>query len=144
MTIAPWLVLAPGIGIMLAVLGFNLLGDAQRGRRPRSAVRGGAGVSGSVRIAAIQARPVSETFDDIWDGADVARAVSLLEDAARAATVRLLPRALPARGEAERARRRASASSWPGLIEGTRARWHNTATVIGPDGRILGQQPKCF
>jgi peptide/nickel transport system permease protein len=30
MTIAPWLVLAPGIAIMLAVLGFNLLGDAQR------------------------------------------------------------------------------------------------------------------
>jgi len=30
MTIAPWLVLAPGLGIMLAVLGFNLLGDAQR------------------------------------------------------------------------------------------------------------------
>jgi peptide/nickel transport system permease protein len=30
MTIAPWLVLAPGFSIMLAVLGFNLLGDAQR------------------------------------------------------------------------------------------------------------------
>ena len=30
MTIAPWLVLAPGIAIMLAVLGFNLLGDAGR------------------------------------------------------------------------------------------------------------------
>ena len=30
MTIAPWLVVAPGIAIMLAVLGFNLLGDAQR------------------------------------------------------------------------------------------------------------------
>ena len=30
MTIAPWLVLAPGCAIMLAVLGFNLLGDAQR------------------------------------------------------------------------------------------------------------------
>ncbi len=30
MTIAPWLVLAPGLAIMLAVLGFNLLGDAQR------------------------------------------------------------------------------------------------------------------
>jgi peptide/nickel transport system permease protein len=30
MTIAPWLVLAPGAAIMLAVLGFNLLGDAQR------------------------------------------------------------------------------------------------------------------
>ena len=30
MTIAPWLVLAPGFAIMLAVLGFNLVGDAQR------------------------------------------------------------------------------------------------------------------
>jgi peptide/nickel transport system permease protein len=42
MTIAPWLVLAPGIGIMLAVLGFNLLGDAQRDLLDprRSAVRG--------------------------------------------------------------------------------------------------------
>jgi peptide/nickel transport system permease protein len=30
MTIAPWVVLAPGLAIMLAVLGFNLLGDAQR------------------------------------------------------------------------------------------------------------------
>ncbi len=30
MAIAPWLVLGPGLAIMLAVLGFNLLGDAQR------------------------------------------------------------------------------------------------------------------
>ena len=30
MTIAPWLVLAPGLAIMLAVLGFNLLGDGLR------------------------------------------------------------------------------------------------------------------
>ncbi len=30
MVIAPWLVLAPGLAIMLAVLGFNLLGDGQR------------------------------------------------------------------------------------------------------------------
>lgn len=30
MTIAPWLVLAPGFAIMLAVLGFNLVVDAQR------------------------------------------------------------------------------------------------------------------
>jgi peptide/nickel transport system permease protein len=43
MTIAPWLVLAPGLAIMLAVLGFNLLGDAQRDlldpRRSRSGRR---------------------------------------------------------------------------------------------------------
>jgi peptide/nickel transport system permease protein len=32
MVIAPWLVVAPGLAIMLAVLGFNLLGDGQRDR----------------------------------------------------------------------------------------------------------------
>jgi predicted amidohydrolase len=31
-----------------------------------------------------------------------------------------------------------------GLILGTRARWYNTSTVIGPDGRILARQPKCY
>jgi peptide/nickel transport system permease protein len=42
MTIAPWLVLAPGLAIMLAVLGFNLLGDAQRDLLdPRRASAGG-------------------------------------------------------------------------------------------------------
>ncbi|HEY7252160.1 MAG TPA: ABC transporter permease [Methylomirabilota bacterium] len=42
MTIAPWLVLAPGLAIMLAVLGFNLLGDAQRDLLdPRRAGAGG-------------------------------------------------------------------------------------------------------
>jgi len=41
MTIAPWLVLAPGLAIMLAVLGFNLLGDAQRDLLdPRQAAAG--------------------------------------------------------------------------------------------------------
>jgi peptide/nickel transport system permease protein len=30
MVIAPWLVLVPGTAIMLAVLGFNLLGDGLR------------------------------------------------------------------------------------------------------------------
>ena len=42
MTIAPWLVLAPGLAIMLAVLGFNLLGDAERDLLdPRRAGAGG-------------------------------------------------------------------------------------------------------
>ena len=49
-------------------------------------------------------------------------------------------------GEAEicAAARRLGVFVVAGLIEGTRASWHNTATVIGPDGRILGRQPKCF
>jgi predicted amidohydrolase len=104
-------------------------------------------MSAPLRIAAIQARPVSETFDDIRDGADVKRAVSLLEDAARGgASCACFPELYPRVGEAElcAAARRLGLFVVAGLIEGTRARWHNTATVIGPDGRILGRQPKCF
>jgi predicted amidohydrolase len=100
-----------------------------------------------VRIAAIQAKPVSETFDDIWDGADVARAVTLLETAAGAgATLACFPELYPRVGEAElrATARRLGVFVVAGLIEGTRTRWHNTATVISPDGRILGRQPKCF
>src|SRR4030095_2165258 len=43
MTIAPWLVLAPRLAIMLAVLGFNPLGDAQRDvpEPPRARARRG-------------------------------------------------------------------------------------------------------
>jgi predicted amidohydrolase len=100
-----------------------------------------------LRIAAIQARPVSEAFDDIWSGGDVERAVALLETAARAgATCACLPELYPRVGEAEMcaAARRLGLFVVAGLIDGTRARWLNTATVIGPDGRLLGRQPKCF
>jgi len=41
-------------------------------------------MSASVRIAAVQARPQSDLFDDMWNGGDVAHAVDLLEAAARA------------------------------------------------------------
>jgi predicted amidohydrolase len=104
-------------------------------------------MSTPLRIAAIQARPVSETFYDIWDGSDVARAVALLEVAARAgATCACLPELYPRVGEAEicAAARRLGLFVVAGLIEGTRARWYNTATVIHPDGHILGRQPKCL
>src|SRR5262245_34706924 len=104
-------------------------------------------MSASVRIAAIQARPVSELFDDMWNGGDVSRAVALLEEAARAGAVcACFPELYPRVGQAEicAAARRLGVFVVAGLIEGTRARWRNTATVIGPDGRILGRQPKCF
>ena len=104
-------------------------------------------MSTPVRIAAIQAKPVSETFDDIWDGADVARAVTLLETAAQAgATCACFPELYPRVGELElrAAACRLGVFVVAGLIQGTRAQWYNTAVVIGPDGRILGRQPKCF
>jgi N-carbamoylputrescine amidase len=104
-------------------------------------------MSAPVRIAAVQARPVSDLFDDMWNGGDVARAVALLEDAARGgAACVCFPELYPRVGEDEirAAARRLGVFVVAGLIEGTRARWRNTATVIGPDGRILARQPKCF
>jgi len=104
-------------------------------------------MSPSVRIAAVQARPVSDLFDDMWNGGDVARAVELLEAAARGgAGCVCFPELYPRVGEAEvcAAARRLGVFVVAGLIEGTRERWHNTATLIGPDGRILARQPKCF
>jgi predicted amidohydrolase len=104
-------------------------------------------MSASVRIAAIQAKPASELFDDMWNGGDVARAVALAETAAREGAVCVsFPELYPRVGEAElcEAARRLGIFVVAGLIEGTRARWHNTATLIGPDGRIIGRQPKCF
>lgn len=104
-------------------------------------------MSAPVRIAAIQARPASELFDDMWNGGDVARAVAHAEAATREGAVCVsFPELYPRVGEAElcAAARRLGIFVVAGLIEGTRARWYNTATVIGPDGRIIGRQPKCF
>jgi peptide/nickel transport system permease protein len=41
MTIAPWLVVFPGLAIMVAVLGFNLLGDGLREALDPKLRRGG-------------------------------------------------------------------------------------------------------
>jgi predicted amidohydrolase len=104
-------------------------------------------MSASVRIAAIQARPASELFDDMWNGGDVARAVALAETAAReGAACVCYPELYPRLGEAEMCAvaRRLGIFIIAGLIDGTRAQWYNTATVIGPDGRVIGRQPKCF
>jgi len=90
---------------------------------------------------------VSELFEDMWNAGDVAHAVDLLEAAARGgAGCICFPELYPRAGEAEicAAARRLGVFVVAGLIEGTRASWHNTATVIGPDGRVLGRQPKCF
>jgi predicted amidohydrolase len=83
----------------------------------------------------------------MWNGGDIAHAVELLEAAARAgAACVCFPELYPRVGEAEirAAARRLGVFVVAGLIEGTRASWHNTSTVIGPDGRILARQPKCF
>ena len=100
-----------------------------------------------VKVAAIQARPVSVEFDDMWSGADVAHACELLETADRAgADCACFPELYPRVGEDElrAAARRLGMHVVAGLIEGTRERWYNTGTIIGPDGRIVGRQRKNF
>jgi predicted amidohydrolase len=100
-----------------------------------------------VKVAAIQARPVSVEFDDMWSGADVGHACELLETAARAgADCACLPELYPRVGEEALcdAARRHGLHVVAGLVEGTRERWYNTGTIIGPDGRIIGRQRKNF
>ncbi|MDR7521550.1 MAG: carbon-nitrogen hydrolase family protein [Armatimonadota bacterium] len=100
-----------------------------------------------VKIAAIQARPVSAEFDDMWSGADVAHACELLEAAAReGAHCACFPELYPRVGEEalRSAARRLGLHVVAGLIEGTRERWYNTGIIIGPDGEVIGRQRKNF
>jgi predicted amidohydrolase len=100
-----------------------------------------------VKVAAIQARPVATEVDDLWSGADVPHAVALLEDAAgRGADCACFPELYPRVGEDElrEAARRLGLYVIAGLIEGTRERWYNTGTIIGPDGTLIGRQRKNF
>src|SRR5258705_13179633 len=104
-------------------------------------------MSPSVRIAAVQARPQSDLFDDMWNGGDVARAVALLETAARAgAACVCFPELYPRVGEAEicAAARRLGLFVVAGLIEGTRLGANNPPTALRPSGRDLDRQPKVF
>lgn len=101
----------------------------------------------AVKVAAIQAKPVSVEFDDMWSGADVAHACDLLEIVARAgAHCACFPELYPRVGEEDlrRAAARLGLHVVAGLIEGTRERWYNTGTIIGPDGEIIGRQRKNF
>lgn len=100
-----------------------------------------------MRVAAIQARPVSVEFDDMWSGADVEHACELLETAARAgADCACFPELYPRVGEDElrAAARRLRVHVVAGLIEGTRERWYNTGTIIDAGGAVVGRQRKNF
>jgi len=100
-----------------------------------------------VKIAAIQARPVSGAMDDLWSGEDLPHALGLLAEAARGgATLICFPELYPRVGEEELrgAARAHGVHVVAGLAEGTPAQWYNTAIVIGPSGEILGRQRKCF
>lgn len=101
-----------------------------------------------VTVAAIQAKPVSETFDDMMSGADVPHALELLRQAAaQGADIACFPEAYPRVGEAEicAAARELGLHVVAGLREPAAGeRWYNTATFISPEGRIIGRQRKLY
>jgi predicted amidohydrolase len=100
-----------------------------------------------VKVAAIQAESRAPSWQDKWDGADVAHALALLDEAAaKGATLACFPELYPLVGE-ERLRAKAAEHRMhivAGLADGPPARWHNTSTIISPDGRIIGRQTKNY
>lgn len=100
-----------------------------------------------VRIAAIQAVSVAGSWDERWQGVDVAHALELLEAArAMGADLACFPEIYPLVGrEALCAKAKAlGLHVVAGLADGTRERWHNTSTIISPEGLIIGAQTKNY
>jgi predicted amidohydrolase len=101
----------------------------------------------TVKLAAIQAVSVADSWDEKWRGADVPHALALLDQAAAGgATVACFPEVYPLVGRDElRAKARAHGLYViAGLADGTRQRWYNTSTLIAPDGKVVGAQTKNY
>lgn len=100
-----------------------------------------------VHVAAIQARPQSQTFQELMEGGDVRHALELVDQAAATETdIVCFPELYPARGEAElqRKAREVGVSIICGLREETGEAAYNTATLIDAEGEIVGRQRKVF
>ncbi|MGH3517770.1 MAG: carbon-nitrogen hydrolase family protein [Haloechinothrix sp.] len=101
-----------------------------------------------VTIAAIQAMPVSVTFNELQQGVDVQHALDLLDEAKRmGADLACFPELYPYVGEQELCAAAARLGIWvvAGLaVERDEGGWYNTATFISGDGEVVGRQPKCL
>lgn len=104
--------------------------------------------STQVRVAAIQAKPVSTTFEAMFEGTDVPHAVELLADAAaKGANLVCFPELYPRVGEEtlREAARQYGVLVVAGLAEPAwDDRWYNTATFISSDGDVIGRQRKVY
>ena len=100
-----------------------------------------------VRVAAIQARPRSRTFEEMMAGGDVEHAIELLDQAtAPGVDIVCFPELCPMRGEDEMREKAREAGVYLicGLREDVPGAAYNTATLIGPDGKLIGRQRKVF
>ncbi len=99
------------------------------------------------KLAAIQAESKAATMQDRWVGVDVAHALDLLDRAhAQGAQVACFPELYPTVGETEiSARAKAlGLTVIAGVAVGTPDKWHNTSTIFGPDGAVIGRQTKNY
>ena len=99
-----------------------------------------------VRVASVQARPQSKTWEELVAGGDVAHALELVHRAGQVADLVCLPELYPSAGEAELRLKARELSVYLicGLSEQAAAGVYNTATLIGPDGAVVGRQRKLF
>lgn len=102
----------------------------------------------TVTVAAIQAKPISASFDELRAGGDAGHAVELLERAREAgADIACLPELYPLGGEeaVRDAARRLGLWVVAGLAEELGdGGWHNTATFVSDAGEVVARQPKCY
>jgi predicted amidohydrolase len=100
-----------------------------------------------VKVAAIQAASRATSFQDKWQGTDVAHALELLDKAAaQGADLACFPELYPLVGE-EEVRTKARELGMhviAGIADGTPERWYNTSVIIAPNGDIVGRQTKNY
>ena len=100
-----------------------------------------------VRVAAVQAASTAESWDQKWEGADVAHALTLLDRAAAGgADLVCLPELYPLVGREEvcAKAREHHMHVVAGFAEGSRERWYNTSVIIDPYGTMLHAQTKNY
>ncbi len=101
----------------------------------------------TLKVAAIQAMSLAGSFEEKWQGADLAHALELLDRAAGAgAGLACLPELYPLVGRKELCGKAAETGMHivAGLAEGTPERWYNTSVVIDPSGAVIGRQTKNY
>lgn len=100
-----------------------------------------------LKVAAVQAKSIASDFPEKWAGADVVRALELVDDAvAMGAGLICFPELYPLVG-LEELKAKAVARSVhiiAGIADGTPERWQNTSVIIAPDGKIVGRQTKNY
>jgi predicted amidohydrolase len=100
-----------------------------------------------LKLAAIQAESLAPSWQEKWQGADVAHALDLLDRAAsKGADLACFPELYPLVGEellcAKAAEHRMHIVA--GLAAGSPTSWHNTSTIISAKGKIIGRQTKNY